>query len=92
MDLKEREKKMRSKKSKHKEGLTLVSLHDVADYNCDYGILLVDCTDSARVVSEVFKARARAQEADEEWQVSDILDFLPKEWNARVETSIKVGV
>jgi hypothetical protein len=65
-------------------GSSVLLLREVEDGEI-YGILTADA-DAGELAAKFLSVKADVSKEDPEWQVSDILALLPKEWNAKVET------
>jgi len=67
-----------------------ILVREVGEPNCIYGILTAETDDTREVVTEVLNAKAAVAQA--EWQIPDLLELLPEEWNVKFDDYVDLYV
>ena len=61
-------------------------IKDVADMKTIYGILSVKpCIDQSAMQAAIHKAKAEAARRYDDWNIADVIELLPKEWEPVVK-------
>ena len=73
-----------------------VELREVCDWKTKYGFFIITTEKSVsnkRIEDAILNAKYKAEKECEDWQVQDLIDFMPKTWKVEYnDFDCEVGV